>query len=441
MAAGVLVLGGGLAGLYATLELVAANVPVVLVEQGPVLGGKRAARLGTDPELDPRLAGLAEAEAVELLTLATLVRLEGEAGRFVATISQRPRYVTDACTRCTHCVPVCPQAVPNEYDAGLTVRKAIHTPLANAIPPAYVVDIDACLNVPPNYLPCQRCVAACDDRAIHFDMPVPEPLLREIGAVIVATGFADHGEGETAVLRDFGYGEHPDVVSSVELQRLLEDPGPSGGFAVKPSDENYPESVLLVLTRPGAGAAWVMANQLRRLVAQDLAVSVLVLAADTTDPLLQPLQDAAGDCGVSLLAGSWLGVEQSAAGGLDARYVELPAGRSRSVTVDMVVLSSEVRPDPNTAELCATLGLATDAAGYPASTRPGIFVVGGATGAVGVATGAKQASEAVRAALQCLGETAAAAEPLPWAGLPATEQQRYLEDLLLRLVRLGGGAA
>jgi heterodisulfide reductase subunit A len=433
----ILVLGGGLTGLQAAVELAAADVQAIVVERGPIIGGKRAAALtgtGSD-QLDPRLASVADEPTITCLTMAELESLSGEDGNFIARVRQLPRYVTEDCTRCNHCAPVCPQAVPNEYDAGLTYRKAIHNPFPRTIPNIYAIDIDSCLNMPPNYLPCQRCVEVCDDKAIHFDITPPDTRELALAAVIVATGYVDDSEDEQSSLAEFGYGQSPDVVSSVELQRMLEDPGPSGGFAIRPSDEGYPDSVLLVLTRVSASAAWVMSNQLRRLAAQGVEqVNVLVLAAKGDDPVLEPLHQAAAAAGIAVDYGLWIGTESADDGKLLARYARLPGGADVREQVDLLVLSSEVHPHPEAAVLAEKLGLDRDPQGYLQASRPGIYLAGGVLGTVGIQAGAEQASAVVRAALQHLKELEPPAGEDTAASGP--ELQR-LEQMLHALIRLG----
>jgi heterodisulfide reductase subunit A len=403
-----------------------------VVEKGPIVGGKRAAMLTGEGDLDPRLAGVADNPAIALLTLSELRTVEGEEGDFVAGIHRLPRYVTDDCTRCNHCSPVCPQAVPSEYDAGLTSRKAIHSPFPQTIPDIYAIDINTCLNMPPNYLPCQRCVDVCDDKAIHFDITPPDPLEVRAAAIILATGYVDDDESERASLAEFGYGQHPDILSSVELQRLLEVPGPSGGFAVRPSDEGYPESALLVLTRVSAGAAWVMANQLRRLAGQDLRLDVVVLSADREDPALEPLTVAAGECRVPLRFGSWVGIDTPPGGKLLPRFAGFPDGERVEQAVDLVVLSSEVHPHPEVPALAEKLGLEIDAQGYLQPSRAGIYLAGGVLGTVGIEAGAEQARAVVQTVLERLRAEEDEVGPVP-AG-PGRDQ---LEQLLLALMRLG----
>jgi heterodisulfide reductase subunit A2 len=439
----VLVLGGGLTGLLATAELVEAGASVVLLERGPVLGGKRAARLYGDESIDPRLADIASNTSVEFLTLAELSVLDGEAGAFHAEVKQQPRYVTEDCTRCNHCVPVCPQAVSNEYDAGLTLRKAIHSPLPKTVPDVYAIDISSCLNSPPNYLPCQRCVEVCDDNAIHFDMPVPSVQAFEVAAVIVATGYADTGDEERAVFAEFGYGAHADIVSSVELQRLLEDPGPSGGFAVRPSDENYPDSVLLVMLSVERDAAWVMSNQLKRLYDQDVTqLNVLVLAADDDDAVLGELRAAVAECQATLSFGSWIGVEAESEEILRVTHLELPSGQRVDTRAGLVVLSSSIHPDEHVARQAQVLQLSLDDKGYIDTSRNGIYAAGGALGTVGIEAGAEQARAAVESALQHLPSTESDAAQPPSLGdlaqvLSGHDKDVNLEKVLYNLMKLG----
>lgn len=251
----ILIVGGGAAGLHAALQVAEAGAQAIVVERGPVVGGRLAAVMLEPSAIGDRSEGirtpLFEAlegnDNIEIITLANLESIEGRAGNFTVTVKEQQRFVTDACTRCKNCHTVCPQVTPNEADAGLTYRKAIYTPMSDTLPPEWVIDIETCLNKPPNYLPCQRCIEVCDDDAIFFNLPLETIHERHVGAVILAPGFRIEDPDRFAEL---GYGAHPDIVTSAELQRLLEAPGPTGGYASKPSDEEYPESVLLVLDNP-----------------------------------------------------------------------------------------------------------------------------------------------------------------------------------------------
>ncbi|KRT65395.1 MAG: methyl-viologen-reducing hydrogenase subunit delta, heterodisulfide reductase subunit A, partial [Candidatus Rokubacteria bacterium CSP1-6] len=170
--------------------------------------------------------------------------MSGEAGRFSVGIRQRARFVTDECTRCGECVAACPVVLPNEFDAAMAARKAIYTPIPQAVPGPYLVDIRNCLNEPPNYLPCQRCVQACGPKCIDFAMPQTRRVEREVGSIVAAVGY---DLMDPFLLKEYGYGSHPDILTSIELERLLTSAGPTGGEIVRPSDGRHPERVLLVL--------------------------------------------------------------------------------------------------------------------------------------------------------------------------------------------------
>ncbi|MBI4491878.1 MAG: CoB--CoM heterodisulfide reductase iron-sulfur subunit A family protein, partial [Chloroflexi bacterium] len=247
----VLVIGGGVAGVQAALDLAEAGAKVVLVERSPSLGGTMAALDKNFPTLDcsicieaPKLADVGAHPNVEVLANAEVVGLEGEAGDFRATIRQRARFVTDECTRCNLCVDACPVPLPNEFEHAMSTRKAIYTPFPQAVPGAYTIDVDHCLNDPPNYLPCGRCVAACPPKCIDFNQPRVQELERNVVSVIAATGFETMPADS---LVEFGYGRHPDILTAMEFERLLAATGPSGGEIIRPSDGAHAEKLLFVL--------------------------------------------------------------------------------------------------------------------------------------------------------------------------------------------------
>ena len=246
----VMVIGGGIAGIQAALDCAEAGAKVVMVEKFTSIGGKMAALDKNFPTLDcsvcieaPRMSEVAEHPHIEILAQAELVALKGRPGRFRATIRQRSNYVTDACTRCNDCSDACPEALPNEFDDAMATRKAIHTPFPQAVPSPYVVDIEHCLNAPPNYLPCDRCVRACKAGAIDFSMPAAHEHERRVAAIIVATGFEmQHPQA----VRAYGYGTHPDILTAMEFERLVNASGPTEGEILCPSDMRHPHSVAFI---------------------------------------------------------------------------------------------------------------------------------------------------------------------------------------------------
>jgi heterodisulfide reductase subunit A len=417
----ILIVGGGVAGLHAAQECAAAGARAVVIERGPVIGGRLAATMTAGAELGDRAEGvgtpafdaLADNENIEIITLANLEGIEGRPGNFTVSIRARARFVTDACTRCKLCHTACPVVLPNEYDAGLTFRKAIYTPMAETLPGEYVIDIANCLNTPPNYLPCQRCVEVCEDDAIHFDRPFDTVHERQVGAVILAPGFR---VGDSAGFDELGYGEHPDIVTSAELQRLLEWPGPTGGYASKPSDEEYPDSVLLVVDEPSHFGLYIVASQAHQLVQQDVGkVTVLLLSQPQPGGESGQAGALASESGVQVAWGGMLKLDPADGNVIDASYQDFSANRYVHDTYDMVVLCSDVAPAEGLAELAQLVGVELSDSGYVAigagdggngvgvaTSRPGLFVAGCASGPKNIKDSIAAAHAAAVAALDHL---------------------------------------
>jgi heterodisulfide reductase subunit A len=366
----ILVVGGGIAGLHAALECANAGARAIVVEQGPILGGKLAATM-TDPAAigdraegvqTPLFEAISENENIEIITLAHLENIEGRPGNFTVSIRERARFVTDACTRCKLCRAVCPVVLANEFDAGLTYRKAIYAPMGETLPQEWVIDIENCLNTPPNYLPCQRCVEVCEDNAIHFNLPLDKVHERHVGAVVLAPGFQIQ---DGAAFRDLGYGSHPDILMSAELQRLLESPGPTGGYASKPSNEEYPESVLLVLDNLSRFGLYIVASQANQLLEQDVeTVSVLVLSQLTDESDYQEVQDLAQKTGVQVRWGAMLKIEPTEQNTLDVSFEDFSTKKYVNQDYDMVVLCSDVEAPDGLKELAETTDIELADSGY-----------------------------------------------------------------------------
>jgi heterodisulfide reductase subunit A len=240
-----LVVGGGVAGVRAALDIANAGHPVVLVEKQPSIGGNMARLSETFPTLDcsqciltPLMVEVSRHPNIELLTYAEVAEVSGYVGNFKARIRQRPRFVTADCTGCGDCVAACPVSVPSEFDRGLAWRKAIYIPFPQAVPTRYTLDADACLNAGQEgktgyrVLSCERCADACLPRAIDYDQK-EIVFEREVGAIVVATGYElwDATQG-----REYAWGKHPDVVDGLEFERLLSASGPTGGEVRRPSD-------------------------------------------------------------------------------------------------------------------------------------------------------------------------------------------------------------
>ena len=243
-----LIVGGGVAGIQAALDLADTGYKVYLVEKEPSIGGRMAQIDKTFPTMDcsicilaPKMSDVGHHPNVELLTNSEVQEVKGYIGNFKVKVLKKPRYVTDECSACNECSEVCPITAPNEFDVGLATRRAIYTPFAQAVPSTYIVDRDLCLNK-EGIMACDKCIRACEREAIDFDMK-PETLELEVGTIIVATGADVY---DPSSLPNYGYTRYLNVITSLEFERLINAGGPSGGNLIRPSDKKIPESVAFI---------------------------------------------------------------------------------------------------------------------------------------------------------------------------------------------------
>ncbi len=219
----VLIIGGGVAGIQAALDLGDAEFKVHLVEKEPSIGGKMAKLSKTFPTedcaaciLSPKMADVPANENIDLYTNSEVIDIQGYIGNYEVTVRKNPTYVDpDKCTCCDDCVEVCPSKVPNDFDEGLTTRKAIYLPNSIAVPHSYVLDPEACLGLFP--LACSKCSQVCEPNAIDYDQH-PETVKFTVDTVIVATGFDVFDAGEKTV---YGFGKYKKVITSLDMERLL----------------------------------------------------------------------------------------------------------------------------------------------------------------------------------------------------------------------------
>lgn len=229
----VLVIGGGIAGITAALSLAKMGIPVVLIEKSPSIGGKMAMLHETFPTLDcaqciltPLMAEVSRHPLVKIYTLTELDSVEGHVGRFRVKLRIKPRGVKIGdCRLCGFCERVCPVEVPSEFNRGLSKRKAIYIPFAQAVPSAYVVDFDHCTK-------CGRCIRVCPVKAIDLEQR-EEVVEEEVGAIILATGYELYPAEK---IPEYGYGSIGDVVDSLQFERILDVQGPTKGEIKRPSD-------------------------------------------------------------------------------------------------------------------------------------------------------------------------------------------------------------
>jgi heterodisulfide reductase subunit A len=345
----------------------------------------------------PKLSEVGEHPNIEIFSPAQVEAVEGEVGNFRVTIRERSRFVTDECTRCNLCVEVCPQIAANEFDVGMTARKAIYTPMQQAVPSPYVIDLDLCLNDPPNYLPCGRCSEACLPKCIDFNMPRERVHTREVAAIINSVGFDLIDPG---LLQHYGYGKHPDVLTSMEFERMLAPAGPTGGEIVKPSNGEHPKNILFVLCVGSRDRNFYrhcsrfccMYSIKEAYQAIDHGVSdvtLLYMDVRAYGKGFDAFFDRTRNGGAKFVRGHPSAVEPNGSG-LVVRYENTDSGRLEMAEADMVVLATAVRPTEGLGKLAEVLGIELGEDGFLktvetkggaiTTTRPGIYTSGCAAG-------------------------------------------------------------
>jgi heterodisulfide reductase subunit A len=243
-----LIIGGGVAGIQAALDLADTGYKVYLVEKEPSIGGMMARIDKTFPTMDcsicilaPKMSDAGHHPGIELLSNSEVSEVKGYIGNFHVKVLKKPRYVKKDCSACGECAKVCPVIAPNEFDAGLAVRHAIYTPFAQAVPSTYIIDMNKCLNK-DGVVVCDKCLKACEREAISFEMK-PETVEVDVGTIIVATGAEVF---DPTTIARYEYGKYPNVITSLEFERLINAGGPSGGHLIRPSDMQIPARVAFV---------------------------------------------------------------------------------------------------------------------------------------------------------------------------------------------------
>jgi len=243
-----LIVGGGIAGIQAAIDIAEAGYEVILVEKKASIGGHMIQLSETFPTLDcsqciltPKMVQVSKNDKIKLLVNSQIENVEGYIGNFKVKIKREPQLVDpDICNLCDDCSDVCPVLVPDEHEEGLAWRKSIFIPFPQAIPATFTIDEESCLGLDP--IACGKCKEVCEAEAINYDAK-SEMIEEEVGAIIVATGYDLYPEENLA---EYGYGKYPDVITSLQFERILSATGPTNGEVRRPSDGKIPKEVAFI---------------------------------------------------------------------------------------------------------------------------------------------------------------------------------------------------
>jgi len=391
----VLVIGGGIAGIQAALDLADSGFKVYLLDELTSIGGTMAQLDKTFPTNDcsmcilaPKLVGAGRHPNIQLITNSELKEVTGEAGNFEITILKRPRFVNvEKCTGCGICAQNCPTEVPNEFDVNMGIRKAIYVPFPQAVPLKYAIDEEHCIK-------CRLCEKLCPAKAVDFDQQ-PETVKINVGAIILAPGFE---EFDPHLKSEYGYGRYLNVVSSIEFERILSASGPFGGKIIRPSDGIIPRKIAFIqcvgsrdaqLGNLYCSAACCMYAIKEAVIAKEHSSSPLDCTIFYMDMRAYGkefdayYERAKEEYGVKFVRSRVAGVtEDPLTGDLIVHYVE--EEEPKKETFDIVVLSVGMQPPKNFQQLAETLGVKLNKYKFcetktftPLETsNPGIFVCG-----------------------------------------------------------------
>ena len=247
----VLIIGAGIAGIQASIDLAQMGFQVHVVERTPSIGGRMAQLDKTFPTNDcaicilaPKMIESAEHENIHLMTYSEVVAVDGHAGDFRVQVRKHPRYVDmDRCTGCGECVEVCPRRVSDEFNDGLSRRRAIYLPFPQAVPRKMTIDAEHCLYLEYREKKrCLLCVQACEADAIDWEQQ-EEIIDLNVGSIVIATGFDPY---DVSKLNEYGYGTISNVITSLQYERLISASGPTSGDLRRPSDGEHPRSIAFI---------------------------------------------------------------------------------------------------------------------------------------------------------------------------------------------------
>lgn len=411
-----LVIGGGIAGIQTALDIAEAGFEVDIVEKKPTIGGKMTQIDKTFPTLDcaaciltPKMVDCAQNEKIHIYAYSEVESVGGFVGNFHVKIRRKARFVDETkCTGCGACTEKCPQKkVPNEFNLGLDTRRAIYIPFAQAVPKVATIDADYC-NMLKNGK-CGVCAKVCTAGAIDYKQQ-DTVIEQEYGAIVAATGFDPIKLDQ---FDEFAYSKSPDVVSSLEFERLMNAAGPTGGTLLRPSDGAHPKTIVFVQCVgsrcDGAQKGKSYCSKiccmytakhamLCREKYPDTDVYVFYIDVRTPGKLFDEFyRRAVEEYGVHYIKGM-VGKVVSEGGKLKVQASDLLDNRQLHIDADMVVLAAAIEPDKSARSIATMLTASMDTNDFFTEAHPKLRPVESPTAGVflsGTCQGPKDIPETV----------------------------------------------
>jgi heterodisulfide reductase subunit A len=435
----VLVVGGGIAGIHAALTLANAGKKVYLVEREPSIGGHMAMFDKTFPTLDcaaciltPKMTAVKSNPNITLWTYSEVVSVEGYVGDFRVQVRRKPRYVIeDLCVGCLECVEACVYKQPkfaDEFNLGLSKRKPIYLPFPQAVPQVVLIDPETCIEFKSGK--CKKtCVEACGERnAIDFNQKETIETI-EVGAIILATGYQTF---DASRISYYGYGTYPNVYTALEVERLINASGPTGGELVL-RDGRKPRSVGIIhcvgsrdehTNRWCSRVCCMYSLKLAHLVKERSGAEVYNFYIDMRTPgkAFEEFYNRVAEEGVHFIRGKVADVYPANGDGqLTLRVEDTLLGQVRKIPVDMVILGVGLEPRTDATEVRRLFNISCSSEGWFLERHPklapvntftdGIFLAGCCQGPKDIPDTVAQAGAAAAEAFQLLDLGAIELEP------------------------------
>jgi heterodisulfide reductase subunit A2 len=425
----VLIVGGGIGGMQAALDMAESGFKVHMVQKDTSIGGTMVMLDKTFPTGDcamcmisPKMVEVGRHQNVDIHTLAEVTEVSGEPGNFMVKVKQKARYVDpDKCTGCGVCEEKCPKKVPSEYEQGLSKRKAIFSLFAQAVPNTRAINADECLYLTKGR--CKACEKFCTAGAIDWEDKDKEIELN-VGAVILGPGLDRY---DPTIRQELGYGRWPNVVTSVQFERILSASGPFSGEVKRPSDGKHPKKVAWIQcvgSRDSHNAnPWcssvccmyatkqaVIANEHDGNISPTIFYMEMRAFGKDFDKYVDRAQNQYGVRYQRAMISRI--IEEAGTGDLILRYAH-EDGTLIDETFDLVVLSIGFEPHADALEFAKTFGIEADSHRFAKTTqfapvqttREGVYVTGIYQGPKDIPETVMQGSAVAGSAMALLGES------------------------------------
>lgn len=410
-----LVIGGGIAGIQCALDIADAGFEVDIVEKRPTIGGRMAQLDKTFPTLDcsaciltPKMVDCSQNEKISLFTYSEVDEVKGFVGNFKVKIRKKARYVDETkCTGCGVCMANCPSKKGlNAFNMNLNTRPAIYIPFAQAIPNVAVIDSEQCLKLKTGK--CGLCQMKCGVGAIDYTQK-DEFIEREYGAIVVATGYQPI---KLDNFNEFGYADNKDVITSLELERLMNAAGPTKGTLLRPSDNTHPKVITFIQcvgSRDVSGCGKPYCSKICCMYTAKHAMLIREKYPDTEVHVFyidirtpgknydEFYRRAVEQYGVDYIKGM-VGKVYNENGKLYVQGSDLLNNEQITIPSDLVVLATAIEPDPSVRDIATKLTISIDTNNFLTEAHAKLKPVECATSGVylaGVCQGPKDVPETV----------------------------------------------